>query len=201
MSIFLIAPDARRLINWFVLNRPVMPEPAPRYGPSSRSHVGWIIAQVLFAVYALGFEIYGGAQGWKAYGGGAPKSPLYGIWAVDSMSVNGELKPPLTTDTLRYSHVVFQSLQGRAAFQKMNQKFDYFGATVDTVKHTITLQKFTDTTSKPVLTYERPSPTKLAFEGDIDGKRVRIAMTQRDLNSFMLISRGFNWVQEYPVNR
>ena len=27
------------------------------------------------------------------------------------------------------------------------------------------------------------------------------AMTQRDLNDFMLISRGFHWVQEYPVNR
>jgi uncharacterized membrane protein YphA (DoxX/SURF4 family) len=201
MSIFLIAPDARRLVNWFVLNRPVMPEPAPRYGRSARSHVIWIGAQLLFTVWALGLEIYGGVQSWKSYGGGAPKSPLYGIWTVDSMSVNGEIKPPLTTDTLRYSHVVFQSLDGRAAFQKMNQKFDFFGAKVDTVKHTITLQQFTDTASKPVLTYERPSPTRLAFEGDLGGKRVRMALTQRDLNSFMLVSRGFHWVQEYPVNR
>jgi hypothetical protein len=52
-----------------------------------------------------------------------------------------------------------------------------------------------------VLTYQRPSPTKLAFEGDLGGKRVRMALTQRDLNSFMLVSRGFHWVQEYPINR
>ena len=38
MAIFLIAPDARRLINWFVLNRPVVPDSAPRYGPTARSH-------------------------------------------------------------------------------------------------------------------------------------------------------------------
>ena len=201
MSIFLIAPDARRLINWFVLNRPVVPQPAPRYGSNARSHAGWIVAQILFTVYALGFEIYGGTQAWKTYGGGAPKSPLYGIWAVDSMTVNGEIKPPLTTDTLRYSHVVFQALDGFTAFQKMNQKFDYFGATVDTVKHTVTLRTGRDTTSKPVLAYERPSPTKLTFEGDLNGKHVRMALTQRDLNQFMLLSRGFNWVQEYPVNR
>ena len=202
MSIFLIAPDARRLINWFLLNRPVVPDSAPHYGPSARSHRRWIIAQLVFTAWALGLEVYNSAQGWKEYGGGAPKSPLYGIWDVDSMSINGELKPPLTTDSLRYSHVVFQSLNGPISFQKMDQKFDRFGSTIDTVKRTLTLQNFTDTTSKPMLAYERPAPTKLALEGDLGGgKHVRIAMTQHDLNKFMLISRGFHWVQEYPVNR
>jgi hypothetical protein len=46
-----------------------------------------------------------------------------------------------------------------------------------------------------VLSYERPAPTNLAFEGDIDSKHVRLAMTQRDLDSSLLVSRGFNWVQ------
>ena len=201
MSIFLIAPDARRLVDWFVLNRPVEPAPAPRYGPSARSHRGWIIAQLLFTVWALGFGIYGGMDGWKTYGGGAPKSPLYGIWDVDSMSIDGELRPPLTTDTLRYSHAVFQSLNGGISFQKMDQKFDRFTGTIDTVKRTITLRKAADSTWKPVLAYERPSPTRLTFEGDLGGKRVRMAMTQHDLNKFLLVSRGFNWVQEFPVNR
>lgn len=201
MSIFLIAPDARRLVNWFVLNRAVAPAPAPRYGSRAWSHLGWIIAQVVFTVWALGFEVYGGAQAWKTYGGGAPKSPLYGIWRVDSMSINGELRPPLTTDTLRYSHAVFQSASGLVVFQKMNQKFAYFRGTVDTVKHTVTLQSGMDTTLKPVLAYERPSPTSLTFEGDLGGKHVRMAMTQRDSSEFFLISRGFHWVQEYPVNR
>ena len=93
----------------------------------------------VFTAWALGLEIYGGAQGWKTYGAGAPKSPLYGIWAVDSMSINGELRPPLTTDTLRYSHAVFQSLNGGSSFQKMDQTFDRFVGTIDTVKRTITI--------------------------------------------------------------
>jgi uncharacterized membrane protein YphA (DoxX/SURF4 family) len=201
MSIFLIAPDARRLINWFVLNRPVVPESAPRYGPSARSHRGWMIAQLVFTVWALGLSIYGGAQSWKTFGGAAPKSPLYGIWDVDSMAINGELRPPLTTDTLRYSHVVFQALNGNITFQKMNQTFDRFSGTVDTVKRTVSLKKFSDSTSKPVLEYQRPSPTRLTFEGELDGRRVRMAMTQHDLNKFLLISRGFHWVQEFPINR
>lgn len=201
MSIFLIAPDARRLINWFLLNRPVVPDLAPRYGPSARSHFGWILGLLVFTAWALGSEIYGGTQGYYQYGPGAPKSPLYGIWDVDSMSINGELRPPLTTDSLRYSHAVFQSLNGSVSFQKMDQSFARFSATIDTAKRTISLKNFTDSTSKPVLTYERPSPTKLTFDGDMGGRRVRIAMTQHDLNKFFLISRGFHWVQEFPVNR
>jgi uncharacterized membrane protein YphA (DoxX/SURF4 family) len=202
MSIFLIAPDARRLINWFVLNRPVVPDSAPHYGPSARSHRTWIVAQLVFTAWALGLEVYNSMQGWNQYGPGAPKSPLYGIWDVDSMSINGELRPPLTTDTLRYSHVVFQSQFAPGSFQKMNQKFDRFMVTVDTVKRMLTLSNGTDTSSKPVLNYERPSPTRLAFDGELPGgKRVRMTMTQRDLNSFFLMSRGFHWVQEYPINR
>ena len=200
MSIVLIAPDARRLIDWFVLNRTVVPAAPPRYGSSTRSHRGWIIAQMVFLVWALALQIQGGMEGYKTYGPGAPKSPLYGIWNVDSMSINGELRPPLTTDTLRYRYAVFQSQTGMT-FQKMDLSFARFGATIDTVNRTLTLRKPADSTWKPVLMYERPTPTRLTFEGDIDGKRVRMAMTQRDLKSFFLISRGFNWVQEFPVNR
>jgi hypothetical protein len=201
MSALLIAPDARRLVNWFILNRPVVPESSPRYGATLFSNRVWLVAQVIFAAWALSLEVYGGAQGYKQYGPGAPKSPLYGIWDVDSMSIDGELRAPLTTDSLRYSHVVFQALDGGISFQKMNQTFDRFFGPVDTVKRTITLRKGSDSTWKPVLSYERPSPTKLAFEGDIDGKHVRLAMTQHDLNKFFLISRGFHWIQEFPVNR
>ena len=199
MSIFLIAPDARRLINWFILNRPVVPESAPRYGSSVRSHRLWIAAQLLFFLWALGWQINGGMEGYKTYGPGAAKSPLYGIWNVDSMSIDGEQRP-LTTDSLRYRYAVFQAPTG-VTLQKMDQSFVRFGATIDTTRHTLTLRKGTDSTWKPVLTYERPTPTKLTIEGDIDGEHVRLAMTQRDLKTFFLLTRGFNWVQEYPVNR
>jgi uncharacterized membrane protein YphA (DoxX/SURF4 family) len=201
MSIFLIAPDARRLINWFVLNRPVVPASAPCYGPSASSHRGWIVAILVFTVWALGLEVYGGAQGVKQFGAGAPKSPLYGIWDVDSMSIDGVLRPPLTTDRVRYSHTVFQSLNGGMSFQKMDQSFDRVSGTIDTVKRTINLKKGSDSTWKSVLAYDRPSPAKLTFEGDLGGKRVRMAMTQHDLNKFFLISRGFHWIQEFPINR
>ena len=117
------------------------------------------------------------------------------------MSINGELRPPLTTDTLRYSHVVFQSRIGPISFQKMNQKFDRFSGTIDTVKRTLTLTKGPTAHGSPCWHTSGRRRRRLTFEGDVDGKRVRMAMTQHDLNKFLLISRGFHWVQEYPINR
>ena len=200
MSIFLLAPDIRRLLDALVLNRPVSPKLRVAYGSTSRSNRAWAFAQVLFALWALGIHTYQGAQGWRTYGGGAPKSPLYGIWDIDSMSINGELRPPLLTDSARYSHAVFQAPTG-VTFQRMDQTFLRYGATIDTVAHTISLKKGSDTTWKPVLGYTRPTPTQLALEGDVDGKRIKMLMTLHDLQKFLLISRGFHWVQEQPVNR
>jgi hypothetical protein len=200
MSIFLIAPDAQRLLRFLVLSRPVTPYAPPRFGLRVRSRRTWTVAQVVFAIWALGWETYGGAQGWKTFGGGAPKSALYGIWDIDSMSINGEVHPPLLTDSTRYSHAVFQAVNG-VTFQRMDQSFLRYRATIDTLKRTLSLKKATDSTWKATLAYQRPSPTRLSLEGDVDGKHIQMAMTLHDLNKFLLVSRGFNWVQEQAFNR
>ena len=85
--------------------------------------------------------------------------------------------------------------------QKMDQSFVRYGVTIDTLKHTILLRKGTDTAWRATLAYQRPTATKLALEGDVDGKRIRMTTSLHDLQRFLLISRGFNWVQEQPLNR
>jgi hypothetical protein len=200
MALVLIAPDARRLIDWFVLNRPVVPAPRARYGRES-THRRWIMAQVAFTVWAIGLKTVGAVQVYNAVGPAAPRSPLFGIWDVDSMSIDGQLRPPLTTDGLRYSHVVFQAIGSPITFQKMDQSFDHFFGTVDPEQRTITFTGGTDNTWRPRLTYEQPSPTRLTLEGERRGQHVRITMALHDLNAFPVISRGFNWVQEFPFGR
>jgi hypothetical protein len=83
----------------------------------------------------------------------------------------------------------------------MDLSFLRYGATIDTVKRTLSLTKATDSTWKATLAYQRPSPTRLSLEGDVDGKHIQMAMTLHDLTKFLLVSRGFNWVQEQPFNR
>jgi hypothetical protein len=202
MSIVLFAPDIRRLLDMFVLHRAVDEKPAPRYGTSQRAQRGWAIAQVVFTIWALGYSAYGGNRSWHAFGGGAPKSLFYGIWDIDSMTVDGTLRPPLTTDTTRYSHAVFQN-QTAVRFQKMNQNFDNYSVKIDSTNHTVTLRNLADSTMRGTVAYQRPTPDRLVLDGDLGGKRFQLVMTQHDLNKFLLVSRsqGVHWVQELPMNR
>jgi hypothetical protein len=200
MSIVLFAADVPRLLDMFVFNRTVEERQAPRYGSTRRANRAWLVAQVAFTVWALGLHTYVGTQSWHSYGGAAPKSVFYGIWDVDSMTVDGILRPPLTTDTTRYSHAVFQTTTG-VTFQKMSQSFDRLSGKVDTVNRTIALKNPADAAWHGTLKYERPAPNRLALDGDMGGKRVQLVMTRHELEKFLLVSRGFHWVQEFPVNR
>jgi hypothetical protein len=116
------------------------------------------------------------------------------------MSIDGVSHPPLLTDSARFSHAVFQAPTAMT-LQKMDQSFVRYGVTIDTVKHTISLKKQADSTWRATLAYQRPTPTTLSLEGDIDGKHIQMATSLHDLQRFLLISRGFNWVQEQPLNR
>jgi hypothetical protein len=202
MSIVLFAPDIPRLLDMFVFHRPVEERPAPRYGTSPRAQRAWTIAQVAFAIWALGFSTYQGNKSWHSFGGAAPKSMFYGIWDVDSMTIDGVLRPPLTTDSVRYSHAVFQAPTS-VTFQKMDQSFDRFSVKLDSTTHMLALKSLTDTAVSGALKYERPSPNRLLLDGSVGGKRVQLALTLHDLEKFFLVSRSkeVHWVQEFPINR
>ena len=51
------------------------------------------------------------------------------------------------------------------------------------------------------LTYTEPAPGKLIVEGTLEGKAVKITLQRRDESSFFLLSRGFHWINEQPINR
>jgi hypothetical protein len=38
------------------------------------------------------------------------------------------------------------------------------------------------------------------MDGNMDGHRIHMQLQLVDLNKFLLVSRGFRWIQEYPFN-
>ena len=47
----------------------------------------------------------------------------------------------------------------------------------------------------------RPGVNQLMLAGEMDGRRIEVRLALVDRNAFLLVSRGFHWVQEYPFNR
>jgi hypothetical protein len=200
MSLFLTAPSARALFDLFLLHKSAAIRSEPPIGRTARARRNVVIAQVVFGLYALGLGLYGRAQSWTRFGAGAPKSPLYGIWDVQRMTVDGQPRPPLVTDTTSLRRAIFQRPTG-VSFQRPNDTFQGYGAVIDTVAKSLTLTAGDSTKPKSRLTYQRPTKERLIVDGTMDGHTVHIELSYRDPDSFLQRSRGFHFISEVPFNR
>ena len=95
MSVFLLAPDFSRLVNVFFLNRPAGASATPPLLRTPRANRLALAAQLVFGAYLLVMYTRIGVSYWYGDGGGgSPRSPLYGIWDVDQLAVDGQLRSP-----------------------------------------------------------------------------------------------------------
>ena len=117
MSLFLLAPNMRVLYSLLFLQRAAEPVREPAFSKSQAGERRWTMAHVSFGVYCLLATFAGALTFWNARGGGAPRSPLFGIWSVDVSLMDGITQPPMLTDSSRFRHIIFQQ-KGFATVQK-----------------------------------------------------------------------------------
>lgn len=200
MGVFLVLPDLRRLIDLLVLNRPVEPAVIRPLFQRKWLHRG---ALVLRTVFILGITVMMVRQSYQQrqeYGPAAAKPPLYGIWNVDEFVVDGVARPPLVTDEERWRRMVFD-FPGMVAIMDMNNARQRFFLEIDTVKRRLEIKKRDDPKWKSTLSYRQLEPELLVMEGTFDGHKVRAKLRRQDESKFLLVSRGFRWINEYPFNR
>ena len=200
MSLFLLAPDVKRLLNVLVLNHTAHPSSLPPIGNTPGAQRIWTIAQVVFGVWLVGAAIQSSIQGWSTYGGGAPKSPLYGVWNVAYMTIDDIERPPLFTDYERWRRVVFDR-PNFVSFVRMDDSVMTVGSKIDENAKSINLSNAADAKWSAELSFNRVSPERMILTGEMDGKTIDMRLMLFPREKFPLVSRGFNWVQEYPFNR
>ena len=196
MSLFLLAPNARRLFDLFLVQRSTNLRAEPRVGGRRA-----VVAQGVYGLLILGLQIQSGFRGWHTFGAGAPKSALYGIWEVKEMAIGGVPRPVLLGDTTLVKRVIFQQATA-ASLQMMDDSFRRFNAKVDTATKQLTLTTMgSDNVTQSPLSYQRPDHEHLLIDGMIEGRLTHLVLQFRDPDSFLQRSRGFHWVQELPFNK
>ena len=200
LSVFLLAPDLQRLADMFFRNRPVAPAREIPLFATARANRIALVAQIVIGLWLMGMNAYGSWKTWYLYGGGSPRSALYGIWNVDQLTLDGQVRSPLLTDESRWRRVIFE-FPSRMAFQRMDDSLARYGATINTNDNRLKLTKDDDKNWNASFVFLRPGPDRLMLDGDMDGHKVQIQLQLVDRKKFLLVSRGFHWVQEYPFNR
>jgi hypothetical protein len=185
------------LANVFLFNRAAEPtETRPLFGRVWLNR-GALALRTLFLVAVVGLSLY---QSYEARKTRSQRSPLYGIWEVEEFNLDGEPRPPLLTDQARWRRVIFD-YPGVLAVQTMSDARQRYRLELDAEKRTLSLSKREDPNWKTVLNYERPEPERLTLDGGVDGRRLQATLRRADETQFLLTSRGFNWINEYPFNR
>jgi hypothetical protein len=49
-----------------------------------------------------------------------------------------------------------------------------------------------------MLAFQRPAPGRLMLDGSMDGRKIHMELELVDRDKFLLVSRGFHWIQEIP---
>jgi len=200
MAIFLLAPDVKRLVDVFVRNRPVAArEMRPLFGTIRARWTAGVVAG-LFVAFVVGVNVKQSLGFYRQIGPNAPKTPIYGIWDVESLTKNGVDQPPLLSDSTRLKRVVF-GLFERASFRLMSDSVERYAVKVDSVKREIALTGRFDPKNARSMAYTRPDTDHLVLSGKLGGDSMVVRLRRVDEKRFLLVNRGYHWIQELPFNR
>jgi len=200
MALFIFTLDARRFVNIFIKNKAT--EVYEFYNPIKdklyHKIIFWFkICAVLTLVGFMSYNGYNRERG--AYGDKREKPPFYGIWEVDSFTINEEEHPPLLTDTLRWRYLIVD-YPDRATVKTMDDNRKFFTFTPDSAQTKITLYQGEWNQEKNNFSVE-VDDDNMSLNGLLNSDTLSIELKKKDLSKSALLGRGFHWVNEYPYNR
>ena len=200
MAIFLLVRDTRRIINFFILNRSVEAAGLTDHRSNVLAGRGRFALKGLFIGVALFTYIQASAKNRIEHGDDSPRPPLYGIYDVDVFVQNGDTLSPLLAEESRWRKMIVDK-PGQVTIKRMNDQSDHYAFQPDLSNRTITMFSFADSTRISRFEYEQPAPNAMVFKGILQGDSVYIGMKRYDLNNFLLLNRGFHWINPVPFAR
>lgn len=200
MAVFLLVPDLGRLANVLVLHRPTEPASLAPPWPARWARIGGLALCVLYLGYVLFTEIQGSLEMQSQFGPGTmAKPPIYGAFEVEELVRNGQTVPPLLTDTTRWRRLTSFYPQVLSV-RLMDDTQQRFTSEYSPAKHRVALSPFDEKGAKGAFTYFSPDKDHLVLQGTLSKDTLTVKLRRLDPSRFLLVSRGFHWVSEYPYN-
>jgi uncharacterized membrane protein YphA (DoxX/SURF4 family) len=206
IAIFLVLPDVRRLIDVLVLDRSTRAgAPPPAFAARKLNRIA-TVAKLGFLALALGVNLNMSASARRTYGDAAPEPPLFGLYETEEFVRGGVVVPPAVDDSTRWRRFTvgrngFVAIRAMPAEHRANYRM-----TTDEAAGTMRLAGLPDSSRVHVLSYRLADGglgegERLLLSGLFDGDSIRVTLRRRAPSDFLLVNRGFHWVNEYPFNR
>lgn len=204
--LFLLAQDARRLVDFLALNRGAGPTTLydpPFAGP--RQRMAHIAAKGAIVILILVLPAYTGWQRFRANAVTPAAVPLAtGVYEVRRFAVNGDTIPPLPADTVRWRDVIIDNAtQGSVgttdALFWQRYRRGHFRYKADTASRTLAVWRTSfllDSTHAFTARYALPDRQTARLWTMIRGDSVYVELVRTD-RKFQLAERQFHWLSEW----
>ena len=184
-ALVLAAPDAKKLLRFFILDRPSESLFAnAKLRIAARVVIALFIGYVAFTQFKSSWD-----QRQRLLTQRLAVSPLSGVWTIE----NADAGSPTAWRRL----IVAGPQWG--AIQTMDDGITRYVLSSD--EKVLIFKKRIDPHFQATMSYERTGPKTLTLRGQFDGKNIVATMHREDERTFRLTSRGFHWINEAPFNR
>jgi uncharacterized membrane protein YphA (DoxX/SURF4 family) len=200
MSLFILCKDFHRFVSFFFLNEPTAPAniTAKRF-KTKWKNITLITVKCLLIFYMAASIIDNCIQGSKRYSDNAPKAYLYGAYKVKSYKRKRDNVLLTPSDDVRWRRLIIK--QGYADVVFMNDSTINYVFNNDTVAKRFTMYAYPDTSRKYIFNYSVSKPDVLTIKGVLFQDSINMTMQKYNEKSFLLMNRGFHWINESPNNR
>ena len=212
MSLYLLLPDARRLSNVLLWNRPA--NPASLLPPYTSPRTIWVQRAVKAAMIFMGvcLPIYRTADmEWQLAKKSIDQPKCYGWYEVEEYKCNDEIIPPVLSDAFLWRKVALErepNIMGGGTGLKDTLKINFMGESVlwadvkiSDDQTTLTVNNFGSTVVPSELKVSQPDDQTLLLAGKIARGEIEVKLRRRGKDKYLLTGRGFRWINEVPFNR
>ncbi len=200
MALWIAWPYRTRMYHFFIKNMDVLPHPFYRVTLKRWQQLSLRVLKFLLIAWAFGSTIYGNWSYYAESGDEVFQQPFEGMYDVHYFIRNNDTLPPLTTDTIRWRKLYITN-NGRASIQLMNDTLKRFTLDKYPEKKEWEFISRVDTNYRFTLHYQKPDSTTFLLSGFIGADSMYVQMRKLSPDNFLLMNRGFHWVNEYPFNR
>ena len=197
MAGLLVLPDARRLLDLLLFNRPTA---AREFAPSAlppRWHVARNVAKYVFVLSACISQVVTCMKDSRMKD---EKHELYGLYEVEEFTRNGTSEEPTLANKGRWRSLTVNEWGG-VWVRAMDDSKSFLRAETNEKSKQVTFTRTKKAGEKDALQLTRPDEEHLLLEGKLGDDALLVKLKKLPLPAFQLTTRGYHWIQEFPFNR
>jgi hypothetical protein len=206
MCLYLLMTDVKRLVNFFILNRPAMQNMQYHFVPAKKSRkiFRWVLKGLFFVqtVFLISSTYSYYAENEASLTKELKPIP-YGMYEVSSFVKNGDTLPVLANDSLAWKDFIFEKRYNYATVNSRDTIFKrqygrgsfYYKA--DTLKNKLVCYKFVEGDSIFMfnLNYRLTDKDNVEMWSAIKQDSVYLKLT-RSKKQFKMAEKQFHWITE-----